>query len=166
MLRLSKPWVTKRWGRAWMPQSETWEQWQTSSCLPLLVQWTKSRESDAPVLSLQSCWRLYACSSLTWPFLSLSYGMRFIAKVLKDSLHDKFPDAGEDELLKVRIYTPLWIIVSQMGCGKAHLILLSLAVCVERSTCKPVHLPLRIENTSHSAIAVSFIHITWDVIHC
>ena len=34
---------------------------------------------------------------------SHSYGMRFIAKVLKDSLHEKFPDAGEDELLKVRI---------------------------------------------------------------
>lgn len=31
-----------------------------------------------------------------------SYGMRFIAKVLKDSLHEKFPDASEDELLKVR----------------------------------------------------------------
>lgn len=28
--------------------------------------------------------------------------MRFIAKVLKDSLHEKFPDASEDELLKVR----------------------------------------------------------------
>lgn len=36
---------------------------------------------------------------------SHSYGMRFIAKVLKDSLHEKFPDAGEDELLKVRIWT-------------------------------------------------------------
>lgn len=34
-----------------------------------------------------------------------SYGMRFIAKVLKDSLHEKFPDAGEDELLKVRLKT-------------------------------------------------------------
>lgn len=31
-----------------MPQSETWGQWQTSSCLPLLVQWTKSRESGVP----------------------------------------------------------------------------------------------------------------------
>ncbi|NXW68294.1 IQGA1 protein, partial [Hirundo rustica] len=31
----------------------------------------------------------------------IPYGMRFIAKVLKDSLHDKFPDAGEDELLKI-----------------------------------------------------------------
>ncbi|NXV08024.1 IQGA1 protein, partial [Cettia cetti] len=31
----------------------------------------------------------------------IPYGMRFIAKVLKDSLHDKFPDAAEDELLKI-----------------------------------------------------------------
>ena len=29
--------------------------------------------------------------------------MRFIAQVLKDSLHEKFPDAGEDELLKVSL---------------------------------------------------------------
>lgn len=27
--------------------------------------------------------------------------MRYIAKVLKNSLHKKFPDASEDELLKV-----------------------------------------------------------------
>ncbi|KFR00977.1 Ras GTPase-activating-like IQGAP1, partial [Opisthocomus hoazin] len=31
----------------------------------------------------------------------IPYGMRFIAKVLKDSLHEKFPDAGDDELLKI-----------------------------------------------------------------
>ncbi|NXR03444.1 IQGA1 protein, partial [Sagittarius serpentarius] len=31
----------------------------------------------------------------------IPYGMRFIAKVLKDSLHEKFPDAGEDELVKI-----------------------------------------------------------------
>lgn len=31
--------------------------------------------------------------------------MRFISKVLKDSLHEKFPDATEDELLKVWIQT-------------------------------------------------------------
>uniref|UniRef100_A0A8C0F7J8 IQ motif containing GTPase activating protein 1 n=1 Tax=Bubo bubo TaxID=30461 RepID=A0A8C0F7J8_BUBBB len=31
----------------------------------------------------------------------IPYGMRFIAKVLKDSLHEKFPDAGEDDLLKI-----------------------------------------------------------------
>ncbi|KAJ7311371.1 hypothetical protein JRQ81_006990, partial [Phrynocephalus forsythii] len=31
----------------------------------------------------------------------IPYGMRFIAKVLKNSLHEKFPDASEDELLKI-----------------------------------------------------------------
>ncbi|CAJ1050052.1 ras GTPase-activating-like protein IQGAP1 [Xyrichtys novacula] len=31
----------------------------------------------------------------------IPYGMRFISKVLKDSLHEKFPDATEDELLKI-----------------------------------------------------------------
>lgn len=32
-----------------------------------------------------------------------SYGMRYIAKVLKNSLHEKFPEASEDELLKVEM---------------------------------------------------------------
>uniref|UniRef100_A0A674P519 IQ motif containing GTPase activating protein 1 n=1 Tax=Takifugu rubripes TaxID=31033 RepID=A0A674P519_TAKRU len=31
----------------------------------------------------------------------IPYGMRFISKVLKDSLQEKFPDATEDELLKI-----------------------------------------------------------------
>ncbi|XP_072462483.1 ras GTPase-activating-like protein IQGAP2 isoform X2 [Notamacropus eugenii] len=31
----------------------------------------------------------------------IPYGMRYIAKVLKNSLHKKFPDATEDELLKI-----------------------------------------------------------------
>ncbi|KAG7271758.1 hypothetical protein CRUP_032661 [Coryphaenoides rupestris] len=31
----------------------------------------------------------------------IPYGMRFISKVLKDTLHEKFPDATEDELLKL-----------------------------------------------------------------
>ncbi|KAK7912631.1 hypothetical protein WMY93_012842 [Mugilogobius chulae] len=31
----------------------------------------------------------------------IPYGMRFISKVLKDSLHEKFPDATEDELLQI-----------------------------------------------------------------
>lgn len=30
--------------------------------------------------------------------------MRFISKVLKDTLHEKFPDSTEDDLLKVRIF--------------------------------------------------------------
>uniref|UniRef100_A0A8B9I804 IQ motif containing GTPase activating protein 2 n=1 Tax=Anser brachyrhynchus TaxID=132585 RepID=A0A8B9I804_9AVES len=33
--------------------------------------------------------------------LNMIYGMRYIAKVLKSSLHEKFPDATEDELLKI-----------------------------------------------------------------
>ncbi|XP_072290107.1 ras GTPase-activating-like protein IQGAP2 [Eucyclogobius newberryi] len=32
---------------------------------------------------------------------NIPYGMRYMAKVLKDSLHEKFPDASEDELLKI-----------------------------------------------------------------
>ncbi|XP_067885598.1 ras GTPase-activating-like protein IQGAP2 isoform X2 [Heterodontus francisci] len=37
------------------------------------------------------------CTSLD----AIPYGMRYIAKVLKNSLHEKFPDATEDELLKI-----------------------------------------------------------------
>ncbi|XP_048383116.1 ras GTPase-activating-like protein IQGAP2 isoform X2 [Stegostoma tigrinum] len=32
---------------------------------------------------------------------TIPYGMRYIAKVLKNSLHEKFPDSTEDELLKI-----------------------------------------------------------------
>ncbi|XP_069793871.1 ras GTPase-activating-like protein IQGAP2 isoform X2 [Narcine bancroftii] len=32
---------------------------------------------------------------------AIPYGMRYIAKVLKSSLHEKFPDSTEDELLKI-----------------------------------------------------------------
>ncbi|KAF3695882.1 Ras GTPase-activating-like protein IQGAP1 p195 [Channa argus] len=32
---------------------------------------------------------------------NIPYGMRYIAKVLKNSLHKKFPDASEDELVKI-----------------------------------------------------------------
>uniref|UniRef100_A0A671TJW3 IQ motif containing GTPase activating protein 2 n=1 Tax=Sparus aurata TaxID=8175 RepID=A0A671TJW3_SPAAU len=32
---------------------------------------------------------------------NIPYGMRYIAKVLKNSLHEKFPDASEDELMKI-----------------------------------------------------------------
>ncbi|XP_072113979.1 ras GTPase-activating-like protein IQGAP2 isoform X1 [Mobula birostris] len=37
------------------------------------------------------------CTSLD----AIPYGMRYIAKVLKSSLHEKFPDSTEDELLKI-----------------------------------------------------------------
>uniref|UniRef100_A0A3Q3ASE7 IQ motif containing GTPase activating protein 1 n=2 Tax=Kryptolebias marmoratus TaxID=37003 RepID=A0A3Q3ASE7_KRYMA len=32
---------------------------------------------------------------------TIPYGMRFISKVLKDTLHEKFPDSTEDELIKI-----------------------------------------------------------------
>ncbi|KAK1158164.1 ras GTPase-activating-like protein IQGAP1 [Acipenser oxyrinchus oxyrinchus] len=40
-------------------------------------------------------------SAITVSVDKIPYGMRFIAKVLKDTLHEKFPDATEDELLKI-----------------------------------------------------------------
>lgn len=43
------------------------------------------------------CVSLCVCDSL----FPCRYGMRFIAKTLKDTLNERFPDATEDELLKV-----------------------------------------------------------------
>nr|XP_008510540.1 PREDICTED: ras GTPase-activating-like protein IQGAP2 [Equus przewalskii] len=40
-------------------------------------------------------------SSIVSSLELLPYGLRYIAKVLKNSIHEKFPDATEDELLKV-----------------------------------------------------------------
>uniref|UniRef100_A0A673HAH8 Ras GTPase-activating-like protein IQGAP1 n=1 Tax=Sinocyclocheilus rhinocerous TaxID=307959 RepID=A0A673HAH8_9TELE len=40
-------------------------------------------------------------SSIMSSLDTIPYGMRYIAKVLKDTLHEKFPDATEDELLKI-----------------------------------------------------------------
>ncbi|KAJ6669822.1 hypothetical protein lerEdw1_000371, partial [Lerista edwardsae] len=54
-------------------------------------------------LSIQSL-RTVTDKVLASIFSSLNlmpYGMRYIAKVLKNSLHEKFPDATEDELLKI-----------------------------------------------------------------
>lgn len=47
---------------------------------------------------------IFPLSNLVCLMLSVRYGMRFISKVLKDTLHEKFPDATEDELLKVCIF--------------------------------------------------------------
>uniref|UniRef100_A0A673NRJ4 Ras GTPase-activating-like protein IQGAP1 n=1 Tax=Sinocyclocheilus rhinocerous TaxID=307959 RepID=A0A673NRJ4_9TELE len=43
---------------------------------------------------------IFSSSTYTLSFWS-HYGMRYIAKVLNDTLHKKFPDATEDELLKI-----------------------------------------------------------------
>ncbi|XP_029998614.1 ras GTPase-activating-like protein IQGAP2 isoform X2 [Sphaeramia orbicularis] len=40
-------------------------------------------------------------SSIVSSLDNIPYGMRYVAKVLKNSLHEKFPDASEDELMKI-----------------------------------------------------------------
>ncbi|XP_066512297.1 ras GTPase-activating-like protein IQGAP2 [Hoplias malabaricus] len=40
-------------------------------------------------------------NSITSSLDTIPYGMRYMAKVLKDTLHEKFPDASEDDLLKI-----------------------------------------------------------------
>lgn len=47
--------------------------------------------------------------------------MRFISKVLKDSLHEKFPDATEDELLKVCIEGILFFCLNCINSNNFHL---------------------------------------------
>lgn len=52
---------------------------------------------------------------------SYSYAMRYIAKVLKDTLHEKFPDSSEDDLLKVRCesFHVVFTVTRLPGCGAA-----------------------------------------------
>lgn len=69
----------------------------------IVVQLTKSRKSGVSPRYPAAVNSGFIREEFSLAFYFLrSYGMRFIAKVLKDSRHDKFPDAGEDELLKVR----------------------------------------------------------------
>lgn len=42
--------------------------------------------------------------------------MRYIAKVLKNSLHEKFPDASEDELMKVEVLESTVVTVYLYAC--------------------------------------------------
>lgn len=107
--------------------------------------------------------------------LQQSYLTFFFSQKLRNAFHCQGPkrllawevswcwrgwaSEGEDLYTFVNNCQPNWL-------WQVHLILLSLGVCVERSACKPIYLPLRIENISHQAADVTFIHITWDVIHC
>lgn len=101
---LSRLWLMKRSKHGWTTPSGTCGPWQTSSSQPSSAQWTKSRECYQLWPQKEPSIRVLLLHDPSHEFcLSHSYGMRFIAKVLKDSLHEKFPDAGEDELLKVRI---------------------------------------------------------------
>ncbi|XP_053858985.1 ras GTPase-activating-like protein IQGAP2 isoform X2 [Vidua macroura] len=91
--------------KAWVNQLEM--QTGEASKLPYDVT-TEQALAHAEVVnklesSIQSL-RAVTDKVLTSIFSSLSmmpYGMRYIAKVLKSSLHEKFPDATEDELLKI-----------------------------------------------------------------
>ncbi|XP_068032500.1 ras GTPase-activating-like protein IQGAP2 isoform X4 [Anomalospiza imberbis] len=91
--------------KAWVNQLEM--QTGEASKLPYDVT-TEQALAHAEVVnklesSIQSL-RAVTDKVLTSIFSSLNimpYGMRYIAKVLKSSLHEKFPDATEDELLKI-----------------------------------------------------------------
>uniref|UniRef100_A0A3P9CCJ8 IQ motif containing GTPase activating protein 2 n=1 Tax=Maylandia zebra TaxID=106582 RepID=A0A3P9CCJ8_9CICH len=48
---------------------------------------------------------------------NLPYGMRYIAKVLKNSLHEKFPDASEDELSYYSIVAPDGFDIIDLSAG-------------------------------------------------
>uniref|UniRef100_A0A3Q3GBG4 IQ motif containing GTPase activating protein 2 n=1 Tax=Labrus bergylta TaxID=56723 RepID=A0A3Q3GBG4_9LABR len=55
---------------------------------------------EASSLSLQAATDK-VLNSIVSSLDNIPYGMRYIAKVLKNTLHEKFPDASEDELMKI-----------------------------------------------------------------
>lgn len=91
--------------KAWVNQLEM--QTGEASKLPYDVTTEQALEHPEVVNRLESSiqsLRTVTDKVLVSIFSSLSmmpYGMRYIAKVLKNSLHEKFPDATEDELLKI-----------------------------------------------------------------
>uniref|UniRef100_A0A8C0H3U1 IQ motif containing GTPase activating protein 2 n=1 Tax=Chelonoidis abingdonii TaxID=106734 RepID=A0A8C0H3U1_CHEAB len=91
--------------KTWVNQLET--QTGEASKLPYDVTTEQALEHPEVVNRLESSiqsLRTVTDKVLVSIFSSLSmmpYGMRYIAKVLKNSLHEKFPDATEDELLKI-----------------------------------------------------------------
>ncbi|XP_063279164.1 ras GTPase-activating-like protein IQGAP2 isoform X6 [Prinia subflava] len=91
--------------KAWVNQLEM--QTGEASKLPYDVTTEQALTHTEVVSKLESSiqsLRAVTDKVLTSIFSSLNmmpYGMRYIAKVLKSSLHEKFPDATEDELLKI-----------------------------------------------------------------
>uniref|UniRef100_A0A8C8RRS7 IQ motif containing GTPase activating protein 2 n=1 Tax=Pelusios castaneus TaxID=367368 RepID=A0A8C8RRS7_9SAUR len=91
--------------KAWVNQLEM--QTGEASKLPYDVTTEQALEHPEVVNRLESSiqsLRAVTDKVLMSIFSSISmmpYGMRYIAKVLKNSLHEKFPDATEDELLKI-----------------------------------------------------------------
>lgn len=81
-----------------------------------------------PFVVCDGMWFCVWCPIVAFYF-ACSYGMRYIAKVLKNSLHEKFPDSSEDELMKVERLECLllWLyictlvpITALLYCNSAH----------------------------------------------
>ncbi|XP_012683975.2 ras GTPase-activating-like protein IQGAP2 isoform X2 [Clupea harengus] len=91
--------------KAWVNQLET--QTGQASNLPYEVTAEQALSHEEVRAKLESSNQMLCTvtdkvlSSITSSLDSIPYGMRYIAKVLKNTLHEKFPDATEDELLKV-----------------------------------------------------------------
>ncbi|KAL2092382.1 hypothetical protein ACEWY4_012180 [Coilia grayii] len=91
--------------KAWVNQLET--QTGQASNLPYEVNAEQALSHEEVRTRLESSNQMLCAvtdkvlSSITSSLESIPYGMRYIAKVLKSTLHEKFPDATEDELLKI-----------------------------------------------------------------
>ncbi|XP_063051320.1 ras GTPase-activating-like protein IQGAP2 [Engraulis encrasicolus] len=91
--------------KAWVNQLET--QTGQASNLPYEVSPEQAVSHEEVRTRLESSNQMLCAvtdkvlSSITSSLESIPYGMRYIAKVLKSTLHEKFPDATEDELLKI-----------------------------------------------------------------
>uniref|UniRef100_A0A673H9P3 Ras GTPase-activating-like protein IQGAP1 n=1 Tax=Sinocyclocheilus rhinocerous TaxID=307959 RepID=A0A673H9P3_9TELE len=89
--------------KAWVNQLETAT--GEASKLPYEVTPEQALSHEEVIVWLVFFFLLLICDFYFASFdlfsFACSYGMRYIAKVLKDTLHEKFPDATEDELLKI-----------------------------------------------------------------
>ncbi|XP_078056088.1 LOW QUALITY PROTEIN: ras GTPase-activating-like protein IQGAP1 [Mustelus asterias] len=91
--------------KAWVNQMES----QTGEASKLPYDVTPDQALSHEEVKLRLDTSIKNMRAITDKFLSaivtsvdkIPYGMRLIAKVLKDSLHEKFPDATDDELIKI-----------------------------------------------------------------
>uniref|UniRef100_A0A8C2NQD3 Ras GTPase-activating-like protein IQGAP2 n=1 Tax=Capra hircus TaxID=9925 RepID=A0A8C2NQD3_CAPHI len=89
--------------KAWVNQLET----QTGEASNLPYDVTTEQALTYPEVRLTGTIAMRFLLTSPFPLFSFvicfpcSYGLRYIAKVLKNSIHEKFPDATEDELLKI-----------------------------------------------------------------
>ncbi|KAM4600495.1 ras GTPase-activating-like protein IQGAP3 [Polymixia lowei] len=91
--------------KTWINQTET--QTGTKSSLPYEVSAEQAlshpevqRRLDIAIINLKNLTDR-VLNAITTNLHKLPYGMRYTAKVLRDTLHAKFPEASEDELYKI-----------------------------------------------------------------